>query len=51
MRVLTLNSIDFQAHCRKLAERISDDGFQPDCIIGIRNGGAYVANEMCKAVP
>lgn len=51
MRVLTLNSIDFQAHCRKLAERISDDGFQPDCIIGIRNGGAYVANEMSKAFP
>lgn len=51
MRVLTLNSIDFQVHCHKLAEQISADGFRPDCIIGIRNGGAYVAHEMSKTFP
>lgn len=51
MRVLTLNSTDFQAHCLKLAGQIAADGFRPDCIIGIRNGGAYVAAEMSRAFP
>lgn len=49
MRVITVNSTDFQALCQKLAERIFSDGYRPDCIIGIRNGGAYVAREVAKS--
>lgn len=51
MRVISLNSTDFQALCQKLAEKISADNFKPDCIVGIRNGGAYVAHEMSKVFP
>lgn len=51
MRVITLDQADFEACCRQLGNACSAGGFKPDCIVGIRNGGAYVSAEVAKCFP
>lgn len=53
MKVLTLNSKDFSLHCSSLADMVFAGGEQVDAIVGIANGGVFVAQEMaeCMHVP
>ncbi len=46
MKVVTLTEDVFKNCCRQLADIIYEDGFSYDCMIGIANGGVYVAREM-----
>jgi len=43
LRVITLNNNAFKKKCSELIEKID---FQPDLIIGVQNGGAFVLNEF-----
>lgn len=45
MKVMTLIGGDFKGACRELAERVGA-GFDPDVVVGILNGGAYVGRQM-----
>lgn len=49
-KVLTLTPDAFTGACRRLEQMISADGFMPDLVLSIRNGGAYVGNEMFRSV-
>ena len=46
MKVVTLTEDVFKNCCRQLADIIYEDGFSYDCMVGIANGGVYVAREM-----
>lgn len=48
MKVLTLDPKSFADTCHRLAERIGCDGYHPDVILGIKNGGSHVADEVAK---
>lgn len=51
MKVLTLNDNQFKTLCGELSDCIASSGFYPNVIIGIINGGAYVANEVAMKFP
>ncbi len=51
MKVVTLDPAGFTAACRRLAETVRADGYAPRLIVGIRNGGGYVAEEMAPLFP
>ncbi len=46
MRVVTLDNVRFNDACRRLAHEVLASGWQPDMVVGIRTGGAYVAEQM-----
>lgn len=50
-RVVTFDSKIFVEECKLLGERVKEAGYEPDAILGIRNGGAYVAGNMFDDVP
>lgn len=50
-RVVTLNSEELRDICQTVGYKVIDSGYKPDVIIGIRNGGAYVAEEIMSIFP
>lgn len=51
MSVITLTPQLLDSACALLAGRVVSAGFHPDVIIGIRNGGAQVAQRMLPSLP
>ena len=51
MRVITLNQEEFETCCRQLGEQCSACGYRPDCLVGIRKGGAYVSAQIARCFP
>lgn len=51
MRVKTYDQQGFEAACRQLGDMCARGGCRPECLVGIRNGGAYVAAEMAHCFP
>lgn len=51
MRVITLDRDAFVVACGELAELVAASGRVPGVIVGIRTGGAYVADEMARRFP
>src|SRR4051812_22634451 len=47
-RVVSLDQDDFDAACAELM-RVTQTGFHPDIILGIRTGGYHVGESMSKA--
>lgn len=47
MKVITFNNFEFQNACQKLACEVTAR-CNPDLVVGIKSGGAYVAKEMQK---
>lgn len=43
MKVLTLNSESLDLHCENLYNKIRKSGFNPDLILGVKTGGAKIA--------
>jgi len=48
MRVLTLDNEAFAGACAALGAKVAASGFIPDIIVGIRTGGAYVAENIVE---
>ncbi len=48
MRVLTLDNKAFAGACAALGAKVAASGFIPDIIVGIRTGGAYVAENIVE---
>lgn len=50
MRVLTLDEKDLDRHARMLAKAVAPKGHF-DAIVGVKRGGAYVADAFCRHFP
>lgn len=50
-RVVTLDEGMFAERCGELGQMVAANGFNPDVIVGIRNGGEYVANVLADSFP
>lgn len=50
MKVITLDNNLFYVHCRRLEDLVDED-YQPDAIVGIVDGGAFVADQVFKKKP
>ena len=51
MRVISLDIDKLTGLCKQLTEQISESGFHPDVIIGIKSGGAEVGKILKKLFP
>ncbi|MDE6121148.1 MAG: hypothetical protein K2F63_05110 [Muribaculaceae bacterium] len=51
MHVMTLDWSKFKASCLQLSDQCLAAGYRPACIVGILNGGAYVARDMAASFP
>ncbi len=51
MKVMTFDMNEFRGKCRDLASLVNAGGVKPCYVIGIRNGGAIVADEISSAFP
>lgn len=51
MRVVTLDTKEFRDICGKLAILVKTNFPSPDCIVGIRTGGEFVAKEVASYFP
>lgn len=51
MRVITFDQEEFENGCRELGALCIAGGYRPDCLVGIRNGGAYVSAQMAHCFP
>lgn len=51
MIILTLNTTEFSEVCHELATKCKETVAHPDLIVGIRNGGFFVAESMSRDFP
>ncbi|ADB58069.1 phosphoribosyltransferase [Archaeoglobus profundus] len=50
MRCVITNWDYLDSLCRKVAEQIMEDGFEPDTIVAIARGGWFVGSVLCDAL-
>lgn len=51
MKILTLNNSEVEKSCILLSEKIHSAGFNPDLVIGIKNGGYNLAEVFVRVNP
>lgn len=47
-KILTLNDETFAEHCKRLLQKATDDGFEPDLTVSIPRGGDVMAEIACS---
>lgn len=46
MKVITISTLEFAHLCEDLADKIINNNYTPDVIIGIKSGGSYVGKKV-----